>query len=163
MILGLSLHQFTLLHTGLSVLGIVTGVNVLLRMVRQRPLGASNSIFLLSTIATSATGFLFPNTTLTPGQIVGALSLVALAAAAAALWLGNLYGTWRPIYVVSATIALYLNVLVAIVQAFAKIPQLHRYAPTGSEAIVTVAQVAALLLFAVLGYFAVKRFRPGGM
>jgi hypothetical protein len=163
MILGLSLHHFTLLHVALSLVGILTGLNVLLRMVRQRPLGASNTIFLVSTILTSVTGFLFPRMALTPAQIVGAVSLVVLASAAAALWLGNLYGSWRPIYVVSATIALYLNVMVAIVQAFAKISTLHRFAPIGNEPVVLAIQGAALLLFIALGYFAVKRFHPGGM
>ncbi len=162
MILGLPLHQFTLVHVALSLVGILTGLNVLLRMVRQRPLGASNTIFLVSTILTSVTGFLFPHTTVTPGQVVGAISLVVLAAAAAALWLGNLYGGWRSIYVASATTALYLNVMVAIVQAFTKIPALHRIA-TGMEFVVIAVHVLALLFFLALGYFAVKRFHPGGM
>lgn len=163
MILGLTVHNFTLLHVGLSLIGILTGLNVVLRMVRQRPLGASNGIFLLTTIATSVTGFLFPFAKIGPSHIVGAISLVILAAAAAALWLGNLYGTWRPIYVVSATAALYLNVLVGIVQAFAKLPPLHQYAPTGGEPVITVVQGVALLIFIGLGYLAVKRFHPGGM
>ena len=163
MILGLPLHQFTLVHVGLSLVGILTGLNVLIRMVRQRPLGASNTLFLVSTILTSATGFLLPHTTVTPGQIVGAISLVVLAAAAAALWLGNLYGGWRPIYVASATIALYLNVMVAIVQAFAKLPALQRIASSGGDLIVSAVHVLAFLFFVALGYFAVKRFHPGGM
>ncbi len=163
MILGLSVHNFTLVHVALSIIGILTGLNVLLRMVRQRPLGASNTIFLFSTIFANATGFFFPHTTMTPGQIVGIISLVMMAAACAALWLGNLYGTWRAIYVVSATIALYLNVVVGIIQAFAKIPQLHRLAPAGSEPIVIAAHAAAFLVFAALGYFAFRRFHPGGM
>ncbi len=163
MIFGLTLHNFTLVHVGLSLVGVLAGLNVLLRMVRQRPLGASNSIFLIATVATSATGFFFPRTGITPGQIVGAISLAVLVLAAAALWLGNLYGTWRPIYVVSATIALWLNVMVGIIQAFAKIPHLHQYAPVGNEPIILVAQGLALVCFIALGYFAVKRFHPGGM
>ena len=162
MILGLPLHQFTLVHVGLSLVGILTGLNVLLRMVRQRPLGASNTIFLVSTILTSVTGFLFPRTAVTPGQVVGAISLVVLAAAAAALWLGNLYGTWRSIYVATATTALYLNVMVGIVQAFNKFPALHRVA-SAAEYVVVAIHVLAFLFFVALGYFAVKRFHPGGM
>ena len=163
MIFGLPLQHFILVHVGLSVVGILGGLNVLLRMIRQRPLGASNTIFLFATFATSATGFLLPRTGITPAQVVGAISLVVLAVAAAALWVGTLYGTWRPIYVVSATIALYLNVMIGIVQAFAKIPTLHRFAPTGGEPALLVAEGAAFVLFVALGYFALKRFRPGGM
>jgi hypothetical protein len=163
MILGLSAHVFMLVHSGLSLVGILAGLNVLLRMVRRRPLGASNTIFLFSTILACVTGFFFPRTGVMPSHIVGGIALVALAAAAAALWLGNLYGTWRPIYVVGATAALLLNVLVAIAQAFGKVPALHGLAPTGKEPVVLLAQGVALLAFLILGYFAVKRFHPGGM
>lgn len=163
MILGLSVHNFTLVHVALSLVAIASGLNVVLRMVRQRPLGASNTIFLATTIATSVTGFLFPFTKIGPPHIVGVISLVILAAACAALWLGNLYGTWRPVYVVSATAALYLNVLVLVVQAFDKLPPLHKFAPTGGEPIVAAAQAVVLLTFIALGYFAVKRFHPGGL
>jgi hypothetical protein len=163
MILGLSAHTFMLVHSGLSLVGILAGVNVLLRMVRRRPLGASNTIFLFATVLACVSGYFFPRTVLMPSHVVGAIALVALAAAAAALWLGNLYGTWRPIYVIGATAALLLNVLVAIAQAFGKIPALHALAPTGKEPVVLLAQGAALLLFVVLGYVAVKRFHPGGM
>ena len=163
MVLGLPLLHFTLIHVGLSLVGILTGLNVLLRMIRQRPLGASNIIFLFATIATSATGFLFPHKAITPADIVGAISLVILAIAAAALWLGNLYGGWRPIYIVSATAALYFNVMVGVVQAFLKVPTLHRLAPAGNEPPFIAVQGIVLLAFIVLGYFAVKRFRPGGL
>ena len=163
MILGLSTHAFTLVHIGLSIVGVLAGLNVLLRMVRRRPLGASNSIFLLAAILTCVSGFLFPRTALLPSHIVSGIALVALAAAAAALWLGNLYGTWRPIYVVGAASALLLNTLVGIAHAFARIPVLHALAPTGKEPIVLALEGVALLLFVVLGYFAVKRFHPGGM
>ena len=85
MILGLPAQHFVLLHVGLSLVGILAGLNVLLRMVRQRPLGASNTIFLFATIAANVTGFFFPTATVTPGQIVGVVSLVVLAVALAAL------------------------------------------------------------------------------
>lgn len=163
MVLGLPLLHFTLVHVGFSLVGILTGLNVLLRMVRQRPLGASNTIFLFSTILTSVTGFLFPHTTVTPAQIVGGISLVILALAAAALWLGNLYGSWRSIYVVSATVALYFNVMVGVIQAFARVPTLHRLAPNGNEPVFMAVHGVVLVIFLALGFFAVKRFRPGGM
>ena len=163
MILGLSVHNFTLLHVGLSLVGILTGLIVLLRMVGQRPLGASNTIFLFSTILTGVSGFFFPTEAMTPGQIAGGVLLFALAAACASLWLGNLYGNWRIVYVVSAAIAVFLNLLIAIMQAFQKVPVLHALAPTGREPVEIAALVLAFVVCAVLGYFAIKRFRPGGM
>ncbi len=163
MILGMTLFQFKVLHTALSLIGILSGLNVVSRMVRMRPLGASNTIFLWTTILTSVTGFFFPIVKIGPPHIVGAVSLVVLAAACWALWMGNLYGPWRAVYVVTATIALWLNFMVAIIQAFQKIPPLHRLAPTGAEPIVMATQAISLLLFTLLGWQALRRFHPGGL
>jgi hypothetical protein len=63
------------------------------------------------------------------------------------------------VYVVSAVLALYLNVFVAIVQAFQKIPALHARAPTGSEPPFVAVQAVVLVAFVVLGFAAARRFR----
>ena len=59
----------------------------------------------------------------------------------------------------AATIALYLNCFVAVVQAFQKIPSLQTLAPTQSEPPFAIAQLALLAAFIWLGYLTVKRFR----
>lgn len=163
MILGMTLFQFKVLHTSLSAVGILTGLLVLSRMVRMRPLGASNMIFLWATILTSVTGFFFPFSSFGPAHYLGVISLVVMAFAAAALWIGSLYGTWRPIYVVSAALGLYFNIFVGVIMFFAKIPQLHAYAPTGKEPALIVTQLVALLVVALLGWGALRRFHPAGM
>jgi hypothetical protein len=56
--------------------------------------------------------------------------------------------------------ALYLNVFVAVVQAFFKIPSLTSLAPTQSEPPFAVAQGALVIAFIVLGGLAVRSFRP---
>jgi hypothetical protein len=61
--------------------------------------------------------------------------------------------------VIAAVIALYLNVFVLIVQLFAKVPALKELAPTQSEPPFKITQLATLVLFILLGIFAVKRFR----
>ena len=71
----------------------------------------------------------------------------------------ELVGAWRRIYVISAVIALYLNVFVLIAQLFDKVPALKAIAPTQTEAPFKVAQLATLLLFIVLGVFGAKGFR----
>jgi hypothetical protein len=109
---------------------------------------------------TSVTGFFFPFEHLLPSHIVGIVSLAVLAAAIVALYSGRLAGGWRWIYVVTAVLALYLNVFVAVVQAFQKIAFLHGLAPTQSEPPFAVAQGAVLIIFIVLGIVAVKRFHP---
>ena len=91
-------------------------------MLANKPLGGWNTIFLWTTIATSVTGFGFPDHGLTPGIVVGIISLVILAVALLALYAQHLAGPWRWIYVITAIVALWFNVFVLIVQAFQKIP-----------------------------------------
>ena len=62
------------------------------------------------------------------------------------------------ILIVTALFALYLNVFVAVVQAFQKLAFLQPLAPTQAEAPFIVAQVVVLAIFASLGFLAVKRF-----
>jgi len=71
----------------------------------------------------------------------------------------QLAGRWRWIYVVTAMIALYLNVFVAIVQAFEKVPVLKALAPTQSEPPFKLTQLVVLALFVVLTIVGVIRFR----
>jgi hypothetical protein len=103
---------------------------------------------------------MFPFSQLLPSHIVGAISLVVLAVALIALYGQRLAGAWRWVYIVTATMALYLNVFVGVVQAFQKVSFLRPLAPTQAEAPFVIAQVAVLVLFAVLGFLAVKRFHP---
>ncbi|HEX4413481.1 MAG TPA: hypothetical protein VH107_07605, partial [Lacipirellulaceae bacterium] len=61
-----------------------------------------------------------------------------------------------------ASVALYLNVFVLIVQLFQKVAPLHAVAPTQSETPFVAAQALTLLVFVALGYLAVRRFRVAG-
>jgi hypothetical protein len=86
------------------------------------------------------------------------LSLVVLTVVILARYAFHLAGAWRRIYVISAMVALYLNVFVAVVQAFLKVPALHTLAPTQKEPPFMAAQLTVLLVFAGLTIFAAKRF-----
>jgi hypothetical protein len=158
MILGMSIETLTSVHTIISLIAIATGVLVLLSMVAGYHVPGMTAVFLLTTILTSATGFLFPFQDVTPGIIIGAISLFVLAVALLALYVFKLSGVWKHIYVVTATVALYLNVLVAVVQAFQKLSALQPLAPTQSEPPFIAAQVGVLILFLILGALAVRRF-----
>ena len=161
MILGLSVPTFTLLHVLLSVIGIAAGLIVMERLLRNRALGLSNTIFLAATILTSVSGFLFPSKgVFTPAQTLGVISLAVLAIALIALYFGNLIGAWRWIYVVTAVLAFYFNAFVAVVQAFAKVGRLRMLAPTQTEPPFVLTQAAVLLFFVVVGVIALRRFRP---
>src|SRR6267142_513786 len=104
-------------------------------------------------------GFGFPFDHLLPSHKVGIISLVILAVAVVARYALHLADVWGRIYVVCAAAALYLNVFVAVVQAFLKVPALTAQAPKQTEPPFVVTQVVVLLLFIVLTIVAAKRFR----
>jgi hypothetical protein len=127
----------------------------------NKRLDGCTALFLVSTIATSVTGFLFPVQQLLPSHVVGIISLALLAVAVVARFPLRLIGIWRRIYVFTAVLALYLNFFVLIVQSFLKVPALHTEAPTQSELPFVIAQLVALTLFGVLAVVAAIKFRGG--
>jgi len=160
MILGLSLDTFTFLHVVASLVGIMTGFVLVALMLHSAPLAGWNGFFLVSTAWTSISGFLFPTPMLVAAHVLGAISLVALAAASLAIYGRRLAGRWRSTYVVGALVALYLNTFVCIVQLFDKFAYLNRLAPTATELPYVLAQVVVLVVFIVAGVAAVRRYRP---
>ena len=66
-----SLPTFTLIHVLLSVVGIVTGLVVAGGLAGGRQLDRWAVLFLVTTVATSATGFAFPFVTFLPSHAVG--------------------------------------------------------------------------------------------
>jgi hypothetical protein len=162
MVLGMSLATFTLLHVIISLIAIVTGLVVMSGLLGSRRMPGLTAIFLLFTILTSVTGFLFPFTQLLPSHMVGILSLVLLAIACIALYGMQLAGVWRSIYVVTAMTSLYLNVFVLVVQGFLKIPALHALAPSVPPAgpVFAVVQGIVLLFFVLVIIGAWRRFKP---
>ena len=158
MIAGLSLSTYTLVHVIISLIGIASGIVVLLGLLTSRPFNGWTALFLTTTLFTCVTGFGFPFQKVLPSHIVGTISLVVLAIAIVGRYVRHLAGAWRWVYAVSAVIALYLNVFVTVVQAFDKTPALKVLAPTQTEAPFTITQLVILLLFVVLGALAVKRF-----
>jgi len=160
MTLGMSLLAFTQLHTVLSLIGIAAGLVVVAGMIGSSRLAGWTALFLMSTILTSATGFLFPRDQVLPSHIVGVLSLVVLAIAVLALYVNRLERKWRRIYVVTALVALYFNVFVAVVQAFQKVPFLNALAPTQSDPPFVIAQLVVLVAFIAIGFAAVRAFHP---
>jgi len=160
MILGLSLAQFTFIHVALSLIGIGAGFFVMFELLTSRPLRILTALFFLSTIGTSLTGFLFPNKTVTPGIVLGVLSMIVLILALFAKHAKKLAGPWRPTYVVSVCFAFYFNFFVLVAQAFAKVPALKQVAPTMASPAFGLAQLVLLFIFVLLTIRAVKRYRP---
>jgi hypothetical protein len=150
---------FTLVHVVLSLIGIGSGLVVLYGMMRGKRMDSGTAIFLATTAATSLTGFLFPFHGVTPGIVVGIISIAVLAVACGARYMRHLTGGWRTIYVITAETALYLNVFVLVVQLFEKVASLRALAPTQSEPPFVITQGVVLAIFVVGGIFAVKGFR----
>jgi hypothetical protein len=159
MVLGMTLQTFTLLHVLISLAGIGSGLIVLYGLLTGERLDSWTAVFLATTVLTSLTGYLFPVEQILPSHIVGAISLVMLAIALVARYARRMEGSWRWIYVVSATIALYLNVFVLVVQSFLKVPAVHALAPTQKEPPFLVVQLTVMAIFVVLGVLAAKKFR----
>ncbi len=149
-----------LAHVALSLYALLAGVFVVIGLFKGQRLPLWTATFLASSIATSASGYLFHSQAFGPPQIVGVVSLVALALAVFAFYVRGLTGPWRITYVTTAVLAFYLNAFVGVVQAFDKIPFLHAFAPKGSGPVFALAQVALFTLFVLVGWKAVKRFHP---
>ena len=162
MMLGLSLASFTLLHVVISLIAIVAGLIVVFGMLGSRPSPALTATFLIFTILTSLTGFGFPFDKLLPSHIIGIISLVLLAIACLALYVMGLEGAWRALYVVTALVALYLNVFVLVIQSFLKIPALTALAPGNppSGAVFGVVQGLVLVFFALVIIGVLRRYKP---
>jgi uncharacterized membrane protein SirB2 len=157
--LGMTLATFTLVHVLISLAGIGSGFIIAYGLLSGKRFDGLTAFFLATTVLTSLTGFLFPFEHLLPSHIVGVISLVVLSLAIVARYALHMEGAWRWIYVVSALLALYLNVFVLVVQSFMKVPALHALAPTQKEPPFLIAQLIVMAIFIVLGIVAVKKFR----
>ncbi len=158
MILGMTTSTFTLLHVLISLVGIVAGLVVMYGFITARRLDRWNMLFLATTALTSLTGFAFPNKHVTPGIVIGVLSMVVLAIAVLARYALRMSGPWRSIYVISSAIALYFNVFVFVVQSFEKIPAIRALAPTQKEPPFAISQLVVLVLFVVATVASLRRF-----
>src|SRR5215471_21218994 len=123
------------LHVIVCFIGLLAGAVVLVALCGGSRRPTWDAVLLLSTALISLTGFALPSPPGTPmpdpAQILGVIALVVVAIAALAIYVGHLTHAWRGIYLVTMVLAVYLNVFVAVAQAFMKIGFLHPFAPTG--------------------------------
>jgi hypothetical protein len=154
------LQIYTIIHTLISLVAIFTGFVVLFGLLTGNRIDGWTKWFLISAVATTVTGFFFPFHGITPAIKLGIISSVVLVITIYARYAKHLAGAWRWIYVVGASVTLYFNVFVGIVQSFEKIPALKAMAPTQSESPFKLTQLVALALFVLLTLVAVIRFHP---
>jgi hypothetical protein len=154
-----NLATFTLVHTLLSIVGILAGMVVVGGLMAGVRYNGWIATYLATTILTNATGFGFPFVVLMPSHILGVISLLILPVSVVALYSKHLAGGWRTTFVVITVIALYFNVFVLVVQLFRKVPAMIALAPTQKEPPFVATQLVILVLFIVLGRSAVRGFR----
>ena len=147
-----------LIHVAISILGIFAGYLVMFGMILNRPSDRVTALFLHSTTLTSLTGFLLPADRFLPSHAFGIISLIALGVAYAALYRNKLHGRARALFIVSAMLAQFLNVFVAIVQIFQKVPAFHVLAPTQSELPFFLAQALSLLFILWVSRIALQKY-----
>jgi len=157
--LGMSLSTFTFVHVLISLVGIATGLVVVYGLLSGKTLNGWTGVFLTTTILTDITGYGFPFEKLLPSHIVGMISLAILAVTLVALYGRHLSGAWSRIYAAGATLGLYLNVFVLVVQGFLKVPALKALAPTQSEPPFLIAQLVVLAIFLTIAVRLGIRFR----
>jgi hypothetical protein len=159
MVFGLELSTFTFLHVLISLIGVASGFIVMVELLRSNYHGNWTAIFLVTTIVTSASGFLFPFSKLLPSHIVGIISLALLAIAMFSFYVQRIHSIWRQIYVLTAMLSLYLNVFVMIIQGFLKIPVLNGLAPTQTEPPFLIVQGVTLVCFLAVIFVAAIRYK----
>lgn len=152
-----ALLTLTLVHVALSLVGIATGFVEIAGLLSGTRRERWTKVFLASTIATSATGLLFPFERFLPSHAFGLISLLLLGVALAARYRHHLDGRWGAIYAVTAIVAQYLNVFVLVVQSFLKVPVLKALAPTQTEPTFVIAQLVTLVAFSILGALATRQ------
>src|SRR5256885_10840280 len=152
------LQTYTIIHSLISLVAIFTGFVVLFGMLASKRLDNWTKWFLITAVATTITGFLFPFHGFTPAIGLGIISLPFLALTSFARYSKRLSGLWRWIFAIGAVICLYFNLFVLVVQLFEKIPALHAMAPTQSEPPFKLTQLIILLISAVLAIIAAIRF-----
>jgi hypothetical protein len=157
MILGMT--PLTFVHVVLSLIGIFSGFVVVFGMLTGEKLDGWTALFLATTVLTSVTGFFFSFHKLLPSHVFGVISLLVLPVAMYARYSRQLAGGWRRTYVITAMIALYLNVFVLVAQLFMKVPALKAMAPTQSEPPFKLTQLVVLAVFVVLTFAAANKFR----
>lgn len=162
MIAGLSIATFTLVHVAITLVAIASGLVVLYGLLTARRMEGWTDLFLVFTVLTDATSFMFPFHGFTPAFNLAIVSSVVLLPTLAARYAFSMAGQWRGVYVVGALLSLYLNCFVLVAQSFQKIPSLHSLAPNGNELLFLIVQGVVLFLFLFAGLVAFRRFRPIG-
>ncbi len=164
----MSSTTFTVVHVLLSLVGIASGVLVLLRPSASPKAWGLPTLFLLATLAAIVTGLLqlLPFPRFRMGHGIGVASLAISVLTLLALWhyraAGAWCGNWRSIRVTVVATLLYLNAFIAVMQAFGKIGFLRTLPSTSIGSPLFIAQLLVLAISVWLAIHAFTYLQPGG-
>lgn len=148
------------LHVVISLIGIFAGFVVSRAFLMNRRFEQWTSTFLLTTIATSLTGFLLPAQRILPSHGLAVLSLIALGFAVYSHYAQRSSLRWNYVFIITVLLSQYFNVFVLVVQLFQKISVLKNLAPTQTEPIFGLTHLFVLLAFVLIGKRALNRLDP---
>ena len=156
---GLAIPTIIRLHAALGLLGLLSGVVVLLGLMTANRSPRWTALFFITIGLADAGGLLLHDTTLVTAYPVG-LSLGLLVVAAVARYVCGAERHWRWVYVIATIAALYLNVFVATPQAFLSLPFLMRLLPLDLAPVLFAGSLALTALFFCFCIVALLRYRP---
>jgi hypothetical protein len=151
------MSNLILAHVVTGLAGVASGLIVVAGITTGRRMGWVNAVFILTTFAACATGFVFlPTDGVTSAQLVSFFITFLLSVAAYALYVGRLEGSWNQVYALTAVGALFSNVLITTTQTFLHVPALRAIAPTEESPLYVAVKVSLLCVFVVLAVVAAK-------
>ena len=156
--MALNFTPLVWIHLLVSLVPLVAGVPVARGLLAGRDAGRWTDVFLPTTIATTATGFVIPAAGFTPAHATGILASLVIAAMILARYVYSLAGLWRWVWPVGLVVSFYLDAFVLVAQLFNKVPALARLAPGGGGPVFGGVQLVLLAVFVALGWKAARRY-----
>ena len=152
------MSNLILVHVVTGLAGIASGLIVVARITLGRRVTWLNAVFILTTFASCATGFVFlPTDGVTSAQLVAFFITFLLSIAAYALYVGRLEGSWNQIYALTAVGVSFLNTLITTTQTFLHVSALNAIAPTEQSPLYVAVKLTLLCVFLVVAIVAARR------
>jgi hypothetical protein len=151
------MSNLILAHVVTGLAGVASGLIVVAEITTGRRATWWDAVFILTTFASCATGFVFlPTDGVTSAQLVSFFITFLLSIAAYALYVARLAGAWNQVYALTAVGVLFLSSLITTTQTFLHVSALRAIAPTGQSPLYVAVKLSLLCAFLVLAIVAAR-------
>ena len=151
------MSNLILAHVVTGLAGVASGVVVVAEITTGRRATWWNGVFILTTFASCATGFVFlPTEGVTSAQLVSFFITFLLSIASYALYVGRLQGAWNQVYALTAVGVLFLSTLITTTQTFLHVSALRAISPTEQSPLYVAVKLSLLCAFLVLAIVAAR-------